>query len=505
MQFTFDCSAEFKEQYLRAMPPLQCAVQGAFRDFRNRLASLGLQALGHYDRWETLKKPAKQLGQSSVLELDVTQEHRMLALHGASRFTFVALGAKKDQRRWDRLEDNLGKRWLKSQVASTSQLPEDFEVPSPSTAATPASDALPQCFSEESQEWMFYLDDEQSAVLRSLQSEVEDHLLSDLQRPMLKSILGGPGTGKTVILLKLLQWAMHEGFSVAMHCSDAIRTSLSAALSATIPSDPGTLKRRLDLLLIDDPDAIGSVRNMMDPGDGPPPRCIVCAFDPLQLDDLPSENEMESLDKLAGGGSTSLRTCYRQRAVIAKHVIKVTEAIARSSPFSADTKMNSFREYYGRVLKHYNEMDTVYPQGEYCVLPSTGAEQRLEARLGRLFSNPRNWKHRPCILCAYDDDFGLDRFPRLPGVPRRLDQSRVTTIAVKDAKSVRGVEFQHAILCLGETTFEEVTAGFSGSGQRRFHWRRGLRILLSRPRDSLIIVTFPLPPLPPLPRLKAMR
>jgi hypothetical protein len=51
---------------------------------------------------------------------------------------------------------------------------------------------------------------------------------------------------------------------------------------------------------------------------------------------------------------------------------------------------------------------------------------------------------------------------------------------------MKGLEYQHVLLVINRSLFEELESGFEGSGRTIYHARRMLRIPFSRAKDSLV-------------------
>jgi superfamily I DNA/RNA helicase len=59
-------------------------------------------------------------------------------------------------------------------------------------------------------------------------------------------------------------------------------------------------------------------------------------------------------------------------------------------------------------------------------------------------------------------------------------------VTISQLTEIKGLEFQHAFLFIGQALFRDLQEGFSGSGQATYHRRRLLRIPFSRAKDSLV-------------------
>ena len=67
-------------------------------------------------------------------------------------------------------------------------------------------------------------------------------------------------------------------------------------------------------------------------------------------------------------------------------------------------------------------------------------------------------------------------------------------LAIYQVASIKGMEYQHVLLVIGEDLFEQLESGFEGSGQGEYHNRRMMRIPFTRAKDSLVTIVSPVLP-----------
>jgi hypothetical protein len=214
------------------------------------------------------------------------------------------------------------------------------------------------------------------------------------------------------------------------------------------------------------------------------PVAIVAAFDPLQLDELPTGVELRRLQVLADRDPYVLSACYRQRATLARRVVQMTDVLARSNPYLANFKIDDFEAKYGEILQSFNTLEFRYPRGSFREFHI--GDGALGSHIKNVLESPRQWRHCPPLLIVYDEE-GFTNIPRSSGLSR-LPEHRATTISTSEVWRIKGLEYQHAIIWLAGSTYRNLQEPFNGSGERRYHNRRLLRIVASRARDSLTVV-----------------
>jgi hypothetical protein len=362
--------------------------------------------------------------------------------------------------------------------------------------------------------WAQYLDEEQYDLATKIGVETLDLDSAKGQRRSWL-ITGGPGTGKTVVLLRLLMDAVDAGLRVKLAMSESVVVYHETALShagvrcqlTPVLGDPfspfsrGDLRAQeeVDLLLVDDPNTLEQVKQALRWAEASRARAVVVAVDPLQMNETITDTEWSALTRPRQVSEESLTRCYRQKSAIGATSVKAMEVIGGSSPFGRDDKKRKELASRRRLTRRYNDLEFVNPGGSQRLhVPATIGD--VESEVERL-SAVRNgwWEHWSPLLVAVDDDLGppapelaqlLDRIPhqlvRLEQDPE-LDFKTV----IPGVRSVKGAEFQHVMMFLSYPLYSELEQGFQAKGKNVYARRRLLRIPISRGKDSLVTYVWP--------------
>jgi hypothetical protein len=381
---------------------------------------------------------------------------------------------------------------------------------------------LPMHFGVEDRvEWADYLAFEQARafdrILDFTARVIDEHKVGHTL------LLGGPGTGKTVVLVALLLWAVEYGWSVGISISEEVTSSLRRALSASgrdwdISKYRIDVRRpppsQLDLLLVDDPATPHTVDSLLRK---PQAAYTVIAYDPEQLRSttgLASEVELrvllgepywstraEGMPLSSGSRSRTLlgwveqdepgwfhterlSVCYRQRENLSRLVSGLSDRLA-----DIEALHKPGRKSHRALLK----FRTVLPGGEVReVLDATPGD--VEGEVERLIRLERPlWTWATPLLVGVDErcgDIPARLASQLSGIDHKLvalRQDPKVDLGVPHIESIKGVDFQHAFVFLGLELHSWLQRPDPKTPGKQMEQRRLLRIPLSRPRDTMTV------------------
>jgi len=458
-------SKRFNKSYSSASFPLQKLAEGKIRDFVNLQRSEPKTLLQHYGR-------LTQLLPGPVIEIKLSGGHRLLAQYSEDRLLLLDMGGHEVVGRYDikKLENDLQKN---------EQAPQQFwpENKSKFFVRYPVDIPSNKYEEEVSPEWLYFLDNEQYAVYQQIALSV----INAEHQPHF--IIGGPGTGKTCIILNLLKYFVDDDYKVGIVISDYLRAYIENATHADISQYCVGLYNYppLDLLLVDDPE---NIREILKTSDDNKVNTIVAAFDPLQLPYDFTDRKLEGVSSDFVVCRHELRTCYRQKENVGKSTKHIVEIVEASTPFLRQDKIDKFRQSREHLSRLSNDLTFVNPHGYAEDYPESTVND-VKAEINRILKGERlMWKHGPGLLILLD---GYDLSEEDNAALEPLMQRKYVKILRFDQiEEVKGLEFQHVFIFIDKKLYEELQNGFKGSGQKEYHRRRMYRIPFSRAKDSLV-------------------
>lgn len=464
-------SKRFLKNYRKCSPKLQNLVEGAVHEFVRSYRSDHKTVIHQYDRVEALRN-------ESALEIDVSGKDRLIAQFANDELVLLNVGGHDVIPRYTTNK-------LRGDLNSTTTAPQQFWPESKSKFFLSLPDRSSSLLSETeiSEDWLYFLDDQQEEVLIDIFDEINDSEgLGSYVNPFV--IVGGPGTGKTCILLNLLKWFSDEGYDVGISLSDELFEFLayqfpeigSFRSSLTDPFFP-------DILLLDDPNTI-DIENLY--GNPLNNTATIVAFDPLQLEKSITDNEFK---KLIGEDSYYiLRNCYRQRENIGKQTKHIIDMVAKSTPFLNKAKINNYNAERTRVTSLANDLNFVHTNG-YIETYTNYSIKNLRTEITRIEGSWDKWTHAPGLLII---TFNQKITEQEQGLLSSLLGSSYATILeivnLDELISIKGLEYQHILMFIDKELFDYINNGFDGSGRRVYNQRKLMRIPFSRAKDS--VVTF---------------
>jgi hypothetical protein len=464
----------FMKSFDAAIAPLQGCIEGAVHDFVRSFRANPTRCLQSYDRVSGRE--------GGFLEIDVAGGPRLIAALREDVLYLLDTGDHEITKRW------AGRRMPK--LSDAEPAPPQFLPESPAGFFSRVPNKGRSHFANEfDPEWLYFLDAQQAEVLRAILDRVQDGLLG--RGVGVCWIVGGPGTGKTCLLLNLLKWAVDAKLKVSIRLSppvaDYIQRSLGkdlgdvADVSVADPTDAGD-GDDLDLLLIDDPSTLRAMRSGMDRVAGRTVRFVVVGFDPLQMRESLTDDEFSELSREYDVSVLRLRTCYRQKENVGRASAKVADAIAASTPFLAHDKIERYRNDREELTSLANQLRFPNPKG-YVDVYLGATEDDVAREVRRILGGDPLWRHWPPLLVVFDEGLSLPG-----GWKRAWSQVRCVEAGLNSLERLKGIECQHCFMIIGRDLYEAVERGFKGSGQSVYNERRLLRIPFSRAKDS--IVTF---------------
>ncbi len=447
-------------------------AEGAVRDLQNLIDSDARTWRRDRGYLEGTKK--------KVLKLDVTRGHRLLAVDDGD-VTLWCLG-----------DHDI----MKKVKANKVPYPQDRKELPPQFRPGYRSRLLPrdhefQEFShlyasylnENAREWIYQLGEEQGQIAREILKGLELGYLEGSRR--IYAVSGGPGTGKTAILVWLLKTLTDfddDGLGLDVRISMPNQVLNQIRKSTGWDLNEFLYEKSPDVVLVDDPRQLTQTHSQFLLY---PDASFVVGFDPLQMEMRVSDHEFQTWIGNFDVGCKFLSTCYRQKSNVGKAAKKMFDVVADSSPYLDEFKKSNFAEQAQEVTGISNEMEFVNPGGIYEVVDDldSAAINRWIASLEDQGERGDLWTHLTPLLVVVDDKLLLAESlqSRISSIPH--DQ-----IVFSDSEHVKGMDYQHCMMILSKPLYKDISKGFEGSGRKSYDRFRLFRIPVSRPKDSLFVV-----------------
>jgi hypothetical protein len=464
----------FLEAVARTGPKMTDGYYREIGEFLRRYASSPKTVSHTYDQAEHLKPEV-------VLEFEVGGGPRMLAHWSPPVLTLLDAGEHE-------VVGDYKKAWLASALEAAVVLDGLGSEHKPwSTFGSNRDTVFEEYRRELHPDWIYDLADHQAGAAASIRKA---YPRTSRDNPKVFVLVGGPGTGKTSILVKLMMDLQAMGARPGIAVSDPVADFIEAGLGRSIaghrlwPRDQAVAGDRFDVVLFDDPASLAEVDSAIDAAVGHA-RIIVVAFDPCQLDEDIWDDDYHATLARWDAKSYELKACYRQKQNLGVASLRVMERVAESTPFLDKRKIAGFREGHELVYRIANNLRFPNKHGyEHTYVDATQEDVRAEAsRIRKL----RLWHHVTPVLAAVDRSCEL-QWPwksLLRDIPHDVVEFDPAS-RWSELRAVKGLEFQHVFLVINRALFDELESGFEGSGQSVYHARRMLRIPFSRAKDSLV-------------------
>lgn len=468
----------FMRDYRKAGVPLQSLAEGAVKDLIRLATSDPKGWRRRYDRVAGLKPPPP------VLEIDLAGGPRMLAVDDG------------DLTLWRMGDHGLIDSVVRSKPPLPTQrepLPSHF-LPGSRLRLFPedADEGFIDYANERTADWAYWLDDQQFEAATRITAAIEDAFLGEARS--IHGIFGGPGTGKTTILVWLLKTlsTVEPGgaeldvvLAAPRSVVNQIENSTGWDLGAFSLRNRGADDEEPDVVLVDDPDSLYSVEAILAEH---PDASVVFGFDPLQMGESITDTDLQAWLTRSGASAEWFTSCYRQKAVVGRAAKHVADTVAASSPFLRQDKKQQHHQERADLTRRSNDTTFVNPSGmvQTIVDPTVDQWESYWRHLYQLRRSGRLWDHWPPLLVITDPEASIPA-----RWLSRLDAIASHRASTDELLTVKGLEYQHVLMLLGERLYRSLEDGFEGSGQNAYNRYRLFRIPFSRAKDSLVTFVFP--------------
>lgn len=330
--------------------------------------------------------------------------------------------------------------------------------------------------------WIQFLDDPQAEIVE----DILKNLATNDEDFSVYFVMGGPGTGKTVVLLNLLFRLTDLGRSVSLEVNDQVAKYLGRGNrpphGINLGFGPGVT------VLLDDPTSIDELSDALRRAKASKCRALIVGFDPLQWHERKMEEKFSKICENTRYQLFGLWVCYRQSFGVAKKTLELTSRIyGESSRFLDLAKIKSEKEEMQQYLDLTLGMEFVDESGRSRVILND-LEAELSSEVQRLKSRIDLWKHTHSICIVYEDEIAKEWRQIVKNVFKGLNKLEITLARYRD---IRGVEFQEVYLFVSQSFWNKLNIGQQGLNSKNWEKLTSLHTVLSRPKDSLIILVAP--------------
>ena len=485
-------------------PEIQDGVVSALGDLLERMA-----AGSSWSRaYETVETPNKARG--IFLEIEVGGAPRLILKVSESPPVLFAMGKHEVTKTFQR---RLGENEVQRRVPPperirgliASRFPAGVDLPS-AVDRPPRPVGRWQPEESVAEQWMYFLDEQQATIRDAILDDLERRLCGDGWKGAVHVVCGGPGTGKTSILLEVLDTAVRfDEITVHMEASEALRDQIEARARISLPAGHGNdpWPPQADVLLIDDPSGLWVLEDYVSLGrkkglSGKRP-LVVIGVDPLQMEETssrsgsrrtkPEDGVTDAAFRAAVGRATlhTLASCYRQKAEVGSVSYEAARSILeQSSAFAAAHKIELYRDLRKELAQISNSVEFTNGGGWAGTWKSSTfrnwsayidyVRDQIAADGG---SQVGPGDADLLVVASWPLPNGWGR--ALKGVPHRL-------VEYPYEDEIKGLEFNHVAIIAEDWEIEALEGAKVGIGPASFDQEiRPLRIALTRARDSLAI------------------
>lgn len=327
--------------------------------------------------------------------------------------------------------------------------------------------------------WVSYLDQEQAVVSSKLLELIE----APKHSFEVYFVLGGPGTGKTVVLLNLAINLKNKGLSVSFEMAPQVLKYLNSG-DQTVPGanlglGPGVT------ILIDDPGSPDQLATRLRHAKTSKVRCVVVALDPLQWHQTSAVLKFEQIYRDYSSQLFSLWNCYRQARNVGKRAIEIVQSLyssdneERLSP-KKQVELRDARKYLDLSLG----MEFKDTTGRFMVYDLPWDSKHIINETDRIRARYDLWKHFHPICIVFHDSIPANIKGEFINATQGLNRRDISMSKYED---IRGLEFQELILVVPNYYWSNLQNAIATQEIRQIAEFSCLHTILSRPKDSLMI------------------
>lgn len=325
--------------------------------------------------------------------------------------------------------------------------------------------------------WLQFLDTQQA--------QLKDEIFERLKIPgdfEFHLILGGAGTGKTVVLLNLALSLRSAGRNVVCQFNEQVIKYLNSGKQrvpgAGLAMQPGAV------VLLDDPMSFTVLRQKLAEARKAEARALVVALDPFQWVERRVYEKFDELIEISQPIQHDLDVCYRQSNAVGKLAIDYTKSILdKTSPFIIDSKIADHKKQLDPLKRICVDSVTFVDNGGRYKLYESELTKNFDKEFDRFLTRDDKWTHWHPMLIIFD--------PSGTSMPQawidKIKGNNVLYKSLNQVDKIRGSEFQEIFVLLGEKTWKKLQEGVPGAGAVDWERLLSLHTVLTRSKDTTVI------------------
>ena len=384
----------------------------------------------------------------------------------------------------------LGNQNRRDILADKTTVPEWFL--SEFKSETPVTNPLSQTsnsmeFDNSEMRWLYEeeLNEAWLQFLDTQQTNLKDKIFNELKLPgdfEFHLILGGAGTGKTVVLLNLALSLASAGRNVICQFNEQVIKYLNSG-KQRVPG-AGLAMQQGAVVLLDDPMSFAILRQKLAEARKCEVRALVVALDPFQWVERRVYEKFDELIEISQPIQHNLDVCYRQSKAVGQQAIDYTKSILdKTSPFIIDSKIADHKKQLDPLKKICVDSVSFVDSGGRFKLYQSELSVCFDKEFERFLARDDKWTHWHPMLIIFD--------PAGTSMPsswiEKIKGSNVLYKSLNQVDKIRGSEFQEIFVLLGEKTWQRLQEGVLGAGAVDWEKLLGLHTVLTRSKDATII------------------
>ena len=508
VDLNFYASQAFLRDWNSAFPTMKDYAVSKVDLLRRRAAS-SVDWLHHYDTVELQER----LGR--CIEIEIGPANRLIARVDGADVTFVGIG---DHEITERI-----KRRLTGRERADALEPPAALIEGPAGLFLPWDDSATErggiiTYNPASHpSWAYYLSEQQEIIRDRIWLDVERLVSRDHWERGTHLVMGGPGTGKTSILLSLLRFmdvpSMHDDDDcrIGLRVSPQMRAFIERHTGWSLERvcDAIETPRELDIILVDDPATVADVEKWVNFGNTKNSSrrrpLVVVGFDPLQLGGEFPDVMLDAFAERPGVSLHWVTACYRQKEVPGRLALGFARQAGEANPYGQRTKKATHSKRFREVCEMVHCLSFENPSGWSKAYPKATeddweeyarvVQSALVTEVAVLTSDSGGdedvvdvlaWP--PCLVVQMDGARVPEEWTPLYG--GRFEGILVNTRSTSAwSDKIKGLEYQHVAVVLPNERLRKLLSPDlpDSLGPKDYETFRLLRIPFSRARDTLAV------------------